>query len=422
MTVSFWCLFLIVAFNVHGSEAADKTMPPVIEKIVSSGLYNLKIRQFNVGFHKDLLIDEAVGPMELISQNILMMISRCGKIDFISFNSDELKVIKHQTLPRSSRVTYCKDEEKSALSGLLSGVRQLAFDSKYEFLYVLKTFSIMKRGSCDRQEKAVDMLQKVQCIGLSVDKFSLNIKFLNLKYVGKIYETTLRPKGMTSFTQLGGGMSVGDDSQVFFSVGDFGYLEKGFDIHSLNNSFGKIFRYDKASNTTKIFATGTRNSAGMFFNRANGQLLGVDHGPKGGDEINLIESGDFLGWPDSSYGVQYDADGYRDYPNAPTHFKGKKPLFAFMPDIGINSLSVVSNESNFIEWRGDILAVGLNSPELIRLRLDGNAVKYSERISTSASRMRFLKATRGGEILILSDDGRLTILDRAVATNLSGTK
>jgi len=127
----------------------------------------------------------------------------------------------------------------------------------------------------------------------------------------------------------------------------------------------------------EIWTWGHRNAQGMAVHPETGDLWQNEHGPQGGDELNLIESGRNYGWPVVGYGVNYRT-GSRIHPG--TLMDGMKPpTHIWVPSIGVSGMLFYTGDA-FPEWRGDMLVGGLSGRRLVRLRLEGREVTQEETI------------------------------------------
>lgn len=147
--------------------------------------------------------------------------------------------------------------------------------------------------------------------------------------------------------QSGGRMISFDDKHVLLSVGDYRSRFLAQDKNSVN---GKIIKINLNDKSYKLFSMGHRNPQGLFFDRKKNFILETEHGPKGGDEINLINLGELndsnipnYGWPISSAGEHYsdpNGDKYKKYPLYNSHSKYGfiEPLKSFVPSIGISEI------------------------------------------------------------------------------------
>jgi glucose/arabinose dehydrogenase len=177
--------------------------------------------------------------------------------------------------------------------------------------------------------------------------------------------------------------------QFFFSVGDF--LLSPSEMKALPL---KTRKYLAAAmlftgpQEYQIWAKGLRNAQGLTTAVVEGKpvLVATLHGPRGGDEINVVEKGGDYGWPNYSYGTAYGLDQPQNTANNQGYSSQKyPPLFAWVPSIGPTSVLQVKG-SAYLSWWGnrkntsDLIVNGMGSNWLYRLRVDDGAVRYVEPI------------------------------------------
>jgi aldose sugar dehydrogenase len=228
-----------------------------------------------------------------------------------------------------------------------------------------------------------------------------------------IYQThpcTLPP---FSLHQTGGRIAEDSQGSIFFTVGDFGRGDKTLKD---DTDFGKIIKLS-AGKVSEV-ARGFRNPQGLFFDLESNRLYCTDHGPRGGDEINVVEEGENYGWPLETYGFNYDDDTEGEpFSNKGTvtygrHDHFKQPIFAFIPDIGIGQLGKMPIDSyEFPNWIGDFFLVGMNTRSLYRLKIEDGRVVYVEPIEID--RLRDFIISPEGLIVASSVQG-LILIRRAV--------
>lgn len=141
----------------------------------------------------------------------------------------------------------------------------------------------------------------------------------------------------------------------------------------------------RATVAAETFAHGFKDPEGAAIHPETGELWVVDHGPQGGDEVNIVRAGRDYGWPNVSYGVQYDArqtGGRTNVPvgNGQTSMPGvEEPLYFWVPSIAPSGMAFYTGDL-FPEWQGDLLIGAMAGQHLVRLVLDGPNVVAEERL------------------------------------------
>lgn len=171
----------------------------------------------------------------------------------------------------------------------------------------------------------------------------------------------------------------------------------------------------RATVLPETFAHGLRDPEGAAINPATGELWVTDHGPQGGDEIDIIRPGKNYGWPDVSYGVQYDfqrTDGRKNVPvgNGHTSMPGvEEPAYFWLPDIAPSGMLFYTGDK-FPEWKGNLFVGALEGQALVRLVLNGDRVVAEERLLTDRKmRVRDIRQAPDGSIYLLSSAGLLRL-------------
>lgn len=159
-----------------------------------------------------------------------------------------------------------------------------------------------------------------------------------------------------------------------------------------------------------LVSHGHRNVQGIAHDPATGRLWTLEHGPAGGDELNLIVQGGNYGWPVVSYGVNYNGReiGNGRAAHAPEFIP---PRYYWDPVIAPGGM-VVYHGAMFPEWQGDILAGGLVAQAVVRLALDGDRVIAEERLVEGIGRVRDVAVDHDGAVLFVTDAGPRSALMR----------
>jgi glucose/arabinose dehydrogenase len=164
---------------------------------------------------------------------------------------------------------------------------------------------------------------------------------------------------------------------------------------------------DRATVSRETFAHGFKDPEGAAIHPETGELWVVDHGPQGGDEINVVRGGRDYGWPNVSYGVQYDArqaDGRTNVPvgHGETSRPGiEEPIYFWVPSIAPSGMAFYSGDL-IPEWRGDLFVGAMAGRHLVRLVLDGERVVAEERLLEELDdRIREVRQGPDGALYVL---------------------
>ncbi len=153
--------------------------------------------------------------------------------------------------------------------------------------------------------------------------------------------------------------------------------------------------------SAEIFTYGNRNPQGLAMHPESGQMWAHEHGPRGGDEINVLEPGANYGWPVITHGIGYS---YRPIGEG-THKEGmKQPVYFWDPSIAPSGMTFYTGEA-FREWQGDLFVGALKDKMLVRLELDGERVVGEERlIAGKIGRIRDVREGPGDDLFVLTDE------------------
>jgi aldose sugar dehydrogenase len=159
----------------------------------------------------------------------------------------------------------------------------------------------------------------------------------------------------------------------------------------------------------EIFSYGHRNIQGLIINQENNQIWGTEHGPRGGDELNLIEAGVNYGWPTASLGRNYGNEREFHSGTEARHIDSMRdPVYEFLPTHAPSGLALVTAD-NFPNWEGNLLAGGLGSQRIRRLFINEYEGQYSvihdeELLLREVGRIRDVREGPDGNIYVLSDE------------------
>jgi aldose sugar dehydrogenase len=252
---------------------------------------------------------------------------------------------------------------------------------------------------------------------ITLVRFKLeNDKIANLETIFKTIPTN-KWRG-----HYGGRIEFDKDNMLFFSVGEGGSSSRGGkesanqNAQNVKNGWGKVHRmYDDGripadnpilpGNTepSTIWSYGHRNPQGLIMNQATQELYEVEHGPKGGDELNLIKKGNNYGWPWISYGVNYDGVKVTDNP---TMEGMTEPIHYYVPSIATSSIAIITSDK-WKSWKGDFLIGGLAGNHLSKIVVKDNKFVSSQKL-LEGNRVRDVKQGPDGNIYVaVENPGRI---------------
>ena len=199
---------------------------------------------------------------------------------------------------------------------------------------------------------------------------------------------------------------------VFITTGEHSSDAERVLAQDINTTYGKVIRLNvdgtvPADNpfvgrdgVDTIWSLGHRNVQGATLDPATGALWTIEHGPAGGDELNRPVAGANYGWPEVSYGVNYDGRPVgTGQPRAPGF---EEPVYYWDPVIAPGGMQFYQGAA-FPEWTGDLLIGSLNPGALVRLQLDDGLVVGEERLLPELGRVRDVEIMSDGSLLVLID-------------------
>lgn len=202
------------------------------------------------------------------------------------------------------------------------------------------------------------------------------------------------------------------DGSLFLTTGDRGIGRA--EVQDPTSTIGKVLHLEPdgtAANSTpakegwdpRVWSMGHRNIQGAALDPATGKLWTVEHGARGGDELNAPERGRNYGWPLITYGRDYSGEKIGEG----TAKDGlEQPIYYWDPSIATSGLAL-STSDQIPAWKGNLFVGGLNGARVVRLVLDGGAVASEEILDTGiGERIRDVRAGPDGAIWVLTDDAR----------------
>ena len=206
---------------------------------------------------------------------------------------------------------------------------------------------------------------------------------------------------------FGARMTFDNNGFLFITVGD--RAERDINPQDLTKMAGKIHRvnddgsfpsdnpyYGNDTIPNSIFSYGHRNPQGIAVHPETGKIWSHEHGPRGGDEINIIHEGRNYGWPVISYGINYDGTIFT---NELEKEGMEQPLHYWVPSIAPCGMIFVTSD-RYPEWKGDILSGSLRFEYLNRSVVQGNSVSREEKLLKQVGRVRNVEQGPDGYIYI----------------------
>ena len=316
----------------------------------------------------------ASGYIDIYDKKIFL-VSGDGKIfynnlDEIQKNKFYLKIIKNN-------INLLTNEEKLNKKNFFGIKDLLILDNKILISYVKEI--------------------KEKCYNLEISSADLNYEYLNFSKVFGFEECSQKN---SDISHSGGRIVKLDNNNVFFTIGDFNQRE---DVQNENKFFGKIVKINLNSKEATLISKGHRNPQGLFLLKDKNILFSTEHGPIGGDEINMIDLSELnkkkynFGWPIASYGVGKQINPTNFLDTKKKYEKHSKqgfdePLYYFTPSIGISELVVLNNnsQSNIINifvsalgtaiWEGDMSLHKFEYDLINNKIIDRDTIPINERI------------------------------------------
>lgn len=174
-----------------------------------------------------------------------------------------------------------------------------------------------------------------------------------------------------------------------------------------STALGKLIEISLSTGQHRVYARGLRNPQGLLV-ASDGRIWESEHGPRGGDEINLIRRGANYGWPIVTYGGDHGVAPWPFNPNSGQHLGYERPRFAFVPSVGISNL-IEPNADEFPEWGEHLLVASLAGHTLYALKTEGDDITYAEPIHIG-NRMRDMISLADGRIAIVTDMGQIILV------------
>jgi len=226
---------------------------------------------------------------------------------------------------------------------------------------------------------------------------------------------------LPSTMHFGGRLVFDDAGHLFVALGERSKEEFRGQAQDLDSHLGKVVRINTDGSVPEdnpfigqegalpeIWSLGHRNIQAAAINPGTGVLWEIEHGPLGGDELNIVQPGKNYGWPIVSFGVNYDGTPVGSGESEAPEFE--PPIYQWTPVIAPSGMAFYGGRA-FPEWDGNLFVGALKETALVRLELDGDRVTHEERIlDDTLPRIRDVLEGPDGALYLLTDEDSGEIL------------
>lgn len=318
------------------------------------------------------------GPFELIGDNEFLFITQCGEV----FTS---KIINERKRLESKRIGHIKNA--ICADNFIKGIVK---DSQLFSDFLLVSY-VENIGSLSYR--------------LALDKILKHGDEFDFKNATRLFESTPGvsfKRGVHIHTF--GRIAKKNENEIFLVIADYGAPQY---IDDDDATLGKLFLINIQTGTSTLIAKGFRSPGGLFYDQKNDLLWESEHGPTGGDEVNLIKEGYNYGWPHVTYGRH---EGHIEHAFGLHHKGYAKPEYVFVPSVGTSNIMQYPAEGEITHWRGDLILATMRARTLFRLKVEDQTIIYAEPIGNIGSRIRDLQIDDTGKIYLKTDDDKLIII------------
>lgn len=250
---------------------------------------------------------------------------------------------------------------------------------------------------------------------LALASATLNRQTASLDNVKILYQSV---PAYTNNMHYGSRIAMDKEGYLLVSSGERSDKQTRQFAQDLQSGLGKILRLDKegkahpdnpyqhlGGHATFVYTYGHRNPQGLVYDNATGKLYASEHGPKGGDELNIIQSGKNYGWPIITYGLEYTGEQIGEGTTGKAGLE--QPIYYWDPSISPSGM-IIYRHSSMPEWEGNIFMGALSGEHIVRIRFFKDAIAGEERLLAAENqRFRDLVQHSDGSLYAVTDAGRL---------------
>lgn len=241
------------------------------------------------------------------------------------------------------------------------------------------------------------------CVSVHLYRYTLNLASKISLTRGKLWFKSNPCVPVSAVQHAAGRLAVIDKKSAYLTIGDLGYSE--IDDVNRRGDLGSVFKV--SATTREKISSGHRNQQGILL--IGKDLYTSEHGPRGGDELNIIEKGVDYGWPAVTYGEPYSSGDYVRPKETGSHDGFRKPLTYWVPSVAPTEL-VQLNGSQWGPWSGQIVMGTLREESLIFIELLDPKRVGERTIHPVNERIRDLEIGAQGEMIATTDSGKLLFI------------
>ena len=244
-----------------------------------------------------------------------------------------------------------------------------------------------------------------RCVTVVVYSYRANFGAQPSLKRGKMWFQSKPCVAISAVQHAAGRMELIDAKSAYLTIGDLGYPEIG--DKTKRGTLGTVMKIS-AKKVTQI-SSGHRNAQGILL--IGKDLYTSEHGPRGGDELNLIQQGIDYGWPTVTYGERYSPGDYVSPTNPESHNGFRKPLTYWVPSVAPTELIQLPAASAWGQWSSSIVMGTLREESLIFIQMKNKRVVGQMQTVNVNERIRDLDVTKDGSIIATTDSGKLLIIN-----------
>jgi glucose/arabinose dehydrogenase len=273
-------------------------------------------------------------------------------------------------------------------------------------------FAINDIAVLSQSQSAANLLISYPRLGLQRDCVEVVVENVNYDRINqkikriKNWMVTKPCVPISAVQHTSGRFAVIDSKSAYVTIGDLGYTQ--ISNRKKRGDLGSIFKV--SSTSVSKFSQGHRNAQGILL--YNGKdLLAAEHGPRGGDELNLIKAGSDYGWPFVTYGQPYGPGDYVRPSKTGTHAGFVEPLKYWVPSIAPTEL-VQLPKSGWGDWSNQLVLGTLREQVLVFMAIDERFAVTNTVNVDIGERIRDLEVLSTGELVATTDSGKLLVISQ----------